>query len=46
MRFEPDAEDVLRGLLTDISRLNAVIEPIVRAHVEQWYFLDNRLARG
>jgi KDO2-lipid IV(A) lauroyltransferase len=27
----------------DIARLNAVIEPVIRANLEQWYFLDNAL---
>ncbi len=30
-------------LAEDVARLNAVIEPMVRSHAEQWYFVDNRL---
>ncbi|AYG68770.1 MULTISPECIES: lipid A biosynthesis lauroyl acyltransferase [unclassified Rhizobium] len=28
--------------IEDVERLNAVIEPMVREHPEQWYFVDNR----
>jgi KDO2-lipid IV(A) lauroyltransferase len=28
-------------LLADVAMLNAQIEPIVDAHIDQWYFLDN-----
>lgn len=30
-------------LVEDIKLLNAVIEPVVLAHLDQWYFLDNAL---
>ncbi len=30
-------------LAADVRRLNALIEPLVLAHPEQWYFLDDRL---
>lgn len=30
-------------LVEDVKILNAVIEPVVREHPEQWYFVDNRL---
>ncbi len=33
-------------LAGDIARLNAVIEPVIRANLEQWYFLDNALPEG
>jgi KDO2-lipid IV(A) lauroyltransferase len=26
----------------DVAHLNALIEPIIRDHLDQWYFLDNR----
>jgi KDO2-lipid IV(A) lauroyltransferase len=37
---EIDAE---QQLIQDVKQLNAVIEPLVRSHAEQWYFVDNRL---
>ncbi|URK86768.1 hypothetical protein LP421_21605 [Rhizobium sp. RCAM05350] len=30
-------------LIDDVLLLNAVIEPVIRAHLDQWYFLDNAL---
>ncbi|MBP1850700.1 lysophospholipid acyltransferase family protein [Rhizobium halophytocola] len=30
-------------LMEDILLLNGVIEPVVRAHLDQWFFLDNAL---
>ena len=30
-------------LLDDVAMLNGVIEPIIRANLDQWYFLDNAL---
>lgn len=30
-------------LLDDVLMLNGVIEPVIRAHLDQWYFLDNAL---
>jgi KDO2-lipid IV(A) lauroyltransferase len=30
--------DRRRDLLTNISRINAIIEPVVRAHLDQWYY--------
>ncbi|CAN7191214.1 lipid A biosynthesis lauroyl acyltransferase [Pararhizobium sp. LjRoot235] len=30
-------------IIADVLLLNSVIEPIVRAHLDQWYFLDNAL---
>jgi KDO2-lipid IV(A) lauroyltransferase len=30
-------------LVADVERLNAVIEPIVKRHISQWYFLDHEL---
>jgi len=29
--------------LADVACLNALIEPIIRAHLDQWYFLDDAL---
>jgi KDO2-lipid IV(A) lauroyltransferase len=33
-------------LAEDILMLNAVIEPVISAHLDQWYFLDNSLPEG
>ncbi|OLP60480.1 hypothetical protein BJF93_15570 [Xaviernesmea oryzae] len=30
-------------LLVDVTALNAEIEPVIRAHLDQWYFLDSAL---
>jgi Kdo2-lipid IVA lauroyltransferase/acyltransferase len=30
-------------LASDITQLNATIEPVIRAHLDQWYFLDNAI---
>jgi KDO2-lipid IV(A) lauroyltransferase len=30
-------------LVDDVLLLNSVIEPIVRSHAAQWYFIDNRM---
>ena len=30
-------------LIDDVVLLNSVIEPVIRAHLDQWYFLDNAL---
>ncbi len=30
-------------LAGDVERLNAVVEPIIRRHISQWYFLDHAL---
>jgi KDO2-lipid IV(A) lauroyltransferase len=30
-------------LADDVLLLNSVIEPIVRSHAAQWYFIDNRM---
>ncbi len=38
----PQGEETRDQLIEDVNRLNQVIEPIVRAHPEQWYFIDNR----
>ena len=35
---EPDG-----GLLEDVRFLNEKIEPIILAHLDQWYFLDDRI---
>lgn len=31
------------SLEEDVQRLNDVIEPVIRAHLDQWYFIDNAL---
>ena len=31
------------GLLVDVRFLNDRIEPIIMAHLDQWYFLDDRI---
>ena len=31
-------------LMDDIQLLNDAIEPVIRAHLDQWYFVDNRLS--
>ncbi|TWF56750.1 lysophospholipid acyltransferase family protein [Neorhizobium alkalisoli] len=33
-------------LAEDILMLNGVIEPVISAHLDQWYFLDNSLPEG
>lgn len=38
----PQGEATARTI-DDVVLLNSVIEPIVRAHLDQWYFLDNAL---
>lgn len=35
--------DPARTLLDDVLELNAVIEPIILRHLDQWFFLDDRL---
>jgi KDO2-lipid IV(A) lauroyltransferase len=39
----PEGGDDPQGLVRDAMLLNQVIEPIVMAHLDQWYFLDDRL---
>ncbi|GES48726.1 lipid A biosynthesis lauroyl acyltransferase [Rhizobium sp. NBRC 114257] len=39
----PEGSDVRKYLVHDVAHLNTVVEPIVRSHMEQWYFVDNRL---
>ena len=36
-----DASEI--QLIADVTRLNAEIEPVIRAHLDQWYFLDSAL---
>jgi len=31
--------DKVHDLSTNVGRINAVIEPIIREHLDQWYFL-------
>ncbi|TXJ27365.1 MAG: lipid A biosynthesis lauroyl acyltransferase [Afipia sp.] len=37
------SDETREQLLEDVKLLNAVIEPMVREHPEQWYFIDNRI---
>lgn len=37
----PAAASGEKRVLDDIAHLNAVIEPVIRANLDQWYFLDN-----
>ncbi len=30
-------------LLEDVGRLNGIIEPLIRAHADQWYYLHDVL---
>ncbi|NRQ14208.1 lysophospholipid acyltransferase family protein [Ensifer sesbaniae] len=39
----PASDPANARLLDDMLLLNDAIEPIVRAHLDQWYFLDNAL---
>ena len=39
----PEKFGVEEHLVQDVAQLNVVIEPVVRSHPEQWYFVDNRL---
>ncbi|WP_220792658.1 lysophospholipid acyltransferase family protein [Gluconacetobacter aggeris] len=42
--LEPFALDgAASSLLDDVERLNGIVEPLVRMHAPQWYFVDNRL---
>lgn len=42
--LEPfDLDGRTSSLLEDVERLNAIVEPLVRMHAPQWYFVDNRL---
>ena len=42
--IELDAtDDPGAALAGDVTRLNGVIEPIIRRHISQWYFLDHEL---
>lgn len=38
----PEAKNGER-IIEDIALLNAVIEPMIRAHLDQWFFLDNAI---
>jgi KDO2-lipid IV(A) lauroyltransferase len=38
----PSQTDPQASLLADVVALNAVIEPLVRAHIGSWYFLAYR----
>ena len=42
----PPEEKPGARLLADVQMLNDVIEPVVRAHLDQWFFLDNSLPKG
>ncbi|MBB6486726.1 lysophospholipid acyltransferase family protein [Rhizobium lusitanum] len=39
----PKTPSTEEQIIEDVGVLNAIIEPIVREHPEQWYFVDNRL---
>ena len=39
----PKTENPGLTLVEDVERLNGVIEPIVKRHISQWYFLDHEL---
>ena len=39
----PPKSNTGNQLLEDMLMLNAAIEPVVRAHLDQWYFLDSGL---
>lgn len=39
----PPEETAGERLIDDIVLLNSAIEPVIRAHLDQWYFLDNAL---
>ncbi|WP_455269732.1 lysophospholipid acyltransferase family protein [Rhizobium herbae] len=39
----PHEEGPVTRLAADIALLNTAIEPVIRAHLDQWYFLDNAL---
>lgn len=38
----PPSTSPATQLVDDVVRLNALVEPIVRANLDQWYFLDNQ----
>ncbi|WP_078058181.1 lysophospholipid acyltransferase family protein [Rhizobium rhizosphaerae] len=42
LTLDPGAAD-MDQLTADVIRLNAEIEPVIRAHLDQWYFLDSAL---
>lgn len=42
IKLPPEEKPGARAL-EDMLLLNAAIEPVVRAHLDQWYFLDNSL---
>ncbi len=39
----PPEESPGARLMDDVLLLNGVIEPVIRAHLDQWYFLDSAL---
>ncbi len=39
----PPRENSDEGIIDDIVLLNSIIEPVIRAHLDQWYFLDSAL---
>lgn len=39
----PPEETPGERLIDDVLLLNSVIEPVIRAHLDQWYFLDHAL---
>lgn len=42
----PPEEKPGERLLEDIRLLNSVIEPVILAHLDQWFFVDNALPEG
>jgi KDO2-lipid IV(A) lauroyltransferase len=42
IKLPPEEKPGARAM-EDILLLNATIEPVIRAHLDQWYFLDNTL---
>ena len=42
----PPEEKSGERLLDDIQLLNDAIEPVIREHLDQWFFLDNALPKG
>ncbi|MBH0236546.1 lysophospholipid acyltransferase family protein [Methylobrevis albus] len=39
----PPTDDPAGRLREDVMMLNDAIEPVILAHLDQWYFIDNRL---
>lgn len=39
----PPGEADTAQLLQDVQQINAVLEPVIRQHLPQWFFINNRL---